>query len=350
MKWRKGVSGQGIMKDDRYSRQILFTEIGEHGQKLIRQASVLIIGCGALGTVSANNLARAGVGTIKIADRDYVELDNLQRQVLFDEDDARQRLPKAVAAVEKLRKINSDIQIEPIILDINHKNIETMINSVDLVLDGTDNMETRYLINDACIKGGIPWIYAGVVSSRGMTMAIIPGKSACFRCIMEQPPLPGSMPTCDMVGVLNGVPGVIASIQATEALKILTGHEEVGHTLIHVDLWRGRFGRVHIERNPACPTCARNKFDFLHGHSLSEAFSLCGRNAVQISPVKDSGIDMKTLKARLMPLGKVYDNGFFLSFKVGQFELIIFPEGRTMIKGTTDESIARSLYAKYIGT
>lgn len=337
------------MKKGRYSRQVLFREIGEHGQKLIQEASVLIIGCGALGTVSANHLARAGVGKIKIVDRDYVELDNLQRQILFDEEDAIRRLPKAVAAVEKLRKVNSDIQIESEVLDANPQNIESLITSVSLVVDATDNVETRYLINDTCIKNNIPWIYAGVVSSYGMTMDIIPGKSACFRCLVKSPPPPGSLPTCDMVGVLNSVPGVIASIQATEALKILIGHQDVGGNLIHVDLWTEEFGKFNIERDPNCPACGQKKFDFLHGDTFSEAFSLCGRNAVQISPLKDTRFNLKGLKERLMPLGEVDDNGFFLSFKVGQYELIIFPEGRAMVKGTTDESIARSLFAKYVG-
>ena len=337
------------MTEGRYSRQVLFSEIGEKGQKLIQKASVLIIGCGALGTVSANHLTRSGVGTIRIADRDYVELDNLQRQILFDEDDAKRRLPKAAAAAEKLKKVNSDVQIEPIILDVNPKNIESMVKSVNLVLDATDNVETRYLINDACIKNGVPWIYAGVIGSLGMTMDIIPGKSACLRCLMDQPPPPGSMPTCDMRGVLSGVPGVIASIQATEALKIIMGHHNTGNTLIHVDLWEGNFKQLHIERNPDCPACGRGKFDFLSGDTHSEAFSLCGRNAVQISILKDAKINLESLKERLRPLGEVYDNGFFLSFEVGEFELIIFPEGRAMIKGTTDESVARSLFAKYIG-
>lgn len=338
------------MKARRYSRQMLFNQIGESGQKQIQDSSVLIVGCGALGTVSANHLVRAGVGRVKIVDRDYVELENLQRQILFDEEDARSGLPKAVAAVDKLEKVNSDIQIEPFVLDVNPKNVESLVNAVDLVLDGTDNMETRFLINDACIKNGVPWIYAGVVGSEGMTMDIIPGKTACFRCLIQSPPPPGSLPTCDMVGVLNGVPGVIASIQATEALKILLGHEETGNVVHTIDLWDGEFSQFRIERYPECRTCAKKKFDFLEGNTMSEAFSLCGRNAVQISPVKESRIDLESLKGHLMPLGKVSDNGFFLCFAVDGYEFVIFPEGRTMIKGTTDESLARSLYAKYVGT
>jgi len=337
------------VKDSRYSRQVLFSEIGEHGQEMIQKASVLIIGCGALGSMSANHLARAGVGRIKIVDRDYVELDNLQRQIMFDEDDARDRLPKAIAAEKKLKMINSEIQVEPIFQDLNPANIESLVNTVDLVLDATDNIETRFLINDACIKNSVPWIYAGVIGSSGMTMNIIPGRSACFRCFNENPPPPGIMPTCDTVGVLNGAPGVIASIQATESLKFLTGQQKADSVLIYIDLWEGMFRQLNIPQKPNCPTCGQERFDFLNCDTYSETFSLCGRNAVQISPAGDSIIDLKTLKERLMPLGDVHDNGFFLSFKVSGYELNVFPEGRTMIKGTTDESIARSLFAKYIG-
>jgi len=337
------------LKDSRYSRQILFSEIGEDGQEMIQKASVLIIGCGALGTMSANHMARAGIGRIKIADRDYVELDNLQRQIMFDEDDARDRLPKVFAAEKKLKKINSEIRIEPLFQDVNPSNIEPLVCTVDLVLDATDNIETRFLINDACIKNGVPWIYGGVIGSSGMTMNIIPGKSACFRCFNENPPPPGIMPTCDTVGVLNGVPGIIASIQVTEALKILTGRQKASNVLLHIDLWESMFSQLKITQNPDCPTCGLGRFDFLSGDTYSETFSLCGRNAVQITPAGDNIIDLKTMKERLMPLGDVHDNGFFLSFKIDRYELNIFPEGRTMIKRTTDESIARSLFAKYIG-
>ncbi|MBU2498183.1 MAG: ThiF family adenylyltransferase [Proteobacteria bacterium] len=338
------------MNEGRYSRQVLFSEIGKEGQDLILKSSVLIVGCGALGTVTADHLARSGVGKLKIVDRDYVELNNLQRQILFDEEDARGRLPKAVAAAAKLRKVNSEIEIEPVVADVNPKNAESLVTSVDLVVDGTDNIETRYLINDACVKNGIPWIYGGVIGSRGMTMDILPGKTACFRCLVKNPPPHGSMPTCDMVGVLNGVPGVIASIQATEALKILIRYPGVGDGLTYVDLWGDRFSRLTMERDAACPTCVQRKFEFLQGATFSEASSLCGRNAVQISPATASEIDMERLKKRLTPLGQIEDNGFFLSFKTEGYELIIFPEGRTLVKGTNDESVARTLFAKYIGS
>lgn len=338
------------MIEGRYSRQVLFSGIGKEGQELILNSSVLVVGCGALGTVTADHLARSGIGRLKIIDRDYVELNNLQRQILFDEEDARNRVPKAVAAAEKLRKVNSEIEIEPIVADLNPKNVESLVTSVDLVVDGTDNIETRYLVNDACVKHGVPWIYAGVIGSRGMTMDILPGKTACFRCLVKNPPPHGSMPTCDMVGVLNGLPGVIASIQATEALKILIRYPEVGNGLIYVDLWNDRFSRLTMERDAACPTCVQRKFEFLQGVALSEAVSLCGRNAVQISPATTEKIAIERLKERLAPLGLIEDNGFFLSFKTEGYELIVFPEGRTLIKGTSDESVARTLFSKYIGS
>jgi molybdopterin-synthase adenylyltransferase len=337
------------MNQDRYSRQILFHEIGEDGQRRLAAAAVLIIGCGALGTVTANHLARAGVGYIRIVDRDYVELNNLQRQILFDEADALDRIPKAVAAVQKLEKINSEIRIEAIMVDANPGNIEELIEKVDLVLDATDNMEIRYLINDACVKHQVPWIYAGVIGAVGMTMNIIPGKTACFHCLMQTPPDPGTLPTCETIGVLNGAPGVIASIQAVEAMRILTGHLPTKAALIYVDLWMQEFKRLSVERSPGCPVCAGKHFDFLSGDRYSATFALCGRNAVQISLAQGHRIPIENLKSRLSALGEVTDNGYFLTFKVDAYELIIFPEGRTMIKGTTDESIARTLFAKYIG-
>jgi molybdopterin-synthase adenylyltransferase len=337
------------MNQDRYARQILFHQIGENGQQRLAAATVLIIGCGALGTVCANHLARAGVGNIRIIDRDYVELNNLQRQILFDETDALDRLPKAIAASQKLKKINSEIRIEALIADVNPGNIEDLIAGMDLVLDATDNMEIRYLINDACVKHQVPWIYAGVIGAFGMTMNIIPGKTACFRCLMQAPPEPGTMPTCETVGVLNGAPGVIASIQAVEAMKILTGHLPSGAALIYVDLWTQEFKRLSIERHPECPVCAGKHFDFLSGDRYSETLALCGRNTVQITLAPGGEFSIERLKKRLAALGEVTDNGFFLSFKVDTYELIVFPEGRTMIKGTTDESVARNLFAKYIG-
>jgi hypothetical protein len=259
-----------------------------------------------------------------------VELNNLQRQILFDEADALDRIPKAVAAVQKLEKINSEIRIEAIMVDANPGNIEELIEKVDLVLDATDNMEIRYLINDACVKHQVPWIYAGVIGAVGMTMNIIPGKTACFHCLMQTPPDPGTLPTC-------------------ETMRILTGHLPTKAALIYVDLWMQEFKRLSVERSPGCPVCAGKHFDFLSGDRYSATFALCGRNAVQISLAQGHRIPIENLKSRLSALGEVTDNGYFLTFKVDAYELIIFPEGRTMIKGTTDESIARTLFAKYIG-
>ncbi len=309
----------------------------------------MIVGCCDLGTISSNYLARAGVWRITILDRDYVELDNLQRQILYDEEDANNRVPKAVAASRTLAGINSGIQVEPVVTDVKPGNIETYIEDIDIVIDGTDNIETRYLINDVCVKQEIPWIYGGAVGSEGMTMNILPGRSACFRCLMEDPPEPGSLATCDTAGVLGGVPGLIASIQAAQALKFLAGHPLQGNLLTYVDLWEGRFVQMTLQRHEECPTCVKKDFEFLEGRAFSEAFSLCGRNAVQISAPSGRKIDSVSIKERLKGLGEVSDNGFFLLFKTGSHEIIIFPDGRAMIKGTTDESVARSLLSKYVG-
>lgn len=333
---------------ERYSRQVLFSGIGEKGQERIIASTALIVGCGALGSNIANLLVRGGVGTVKIVDRDFVELSNLQRQVLFDELDAEKRLPKAVAAVNKLGKINSGVHLEPIVRDLNIRNIESLINNVDVVLDATDNLETRYLINDACIKHGIPWVYGGVIGATGMTMDIIPGKTACLRCLAETPPAPGTAPTCETEGVVGGIPAIIASIEATEAFKIMVGHDPVGGHMIHIDLWENEYNRFQVKPHPECPACSKKQFDFLSGQLGADVFSLCGRNAVQISGRQDS-LDLEQLGARLALLGEVSNNGFFLTFIVDDYELMIFPESRVIIKGTSDETVARSLFAKYVG-
>ncbi len=334
----------------RYEKQVRLAGIGETGQSRISTAAVLIIGCGALGTHLASHIVRAGVGIVRIVDRDFVELSNLQRQVLFDETDVRRQLPKAAAAVEKLRRINSGIEIEAVISDVNSRNIENMLDRIDLVLDATDNMETRYLINDACVKHGIPWIYGGVIGTTGMTMVILPGQTACLRCLSETPPAPGVMPTCETEGVLGSVPAVIAAIQAAEALKIMVGHDPAAGELVHIDLWDNEMNRFQVHRRADCPACGRRQFDFLAGAAATEAFSLCGRNAVQIAAIADAGpLDLAGLKVRLASLGTVTDNGFFLNFKIDSYELIIFPDARTIIKGTTDEATARSLFARYVG-
>jgi molybdopterin/thiamine biosynthesis adenylyltransferase len=345
------MTEQQTASSDRYARQLLFAGIGRQGQERLLAARVAIIGCGALGTVLANNLARAGVGRLLIADRDYIELNNLQRQVLFDEDDLRQGLPKAVAAVSRLKRINSGIQLEALVEDINAENIEDIVAGVDLVLDGTDNFETRYLINDACVKAGKPWIYSGVIASYGVTMNILPGDTCCLRCVFPEMPLPGTTPTCDTAGVLNGVVGAIASIASTEALKLLVGSGKVRRSMLWMDLWENASDQVEIPRQPDCPTCGERRFEFLETLGEQRSTSLCGRDAVQVRPAgRERGrLVLAQLAERLRPVGEVSYNDFLLRFRVNGYEFTVFPDARAIIKGTDDQMLARSLYARYIG-
>lgn len=338
------------MKDmARYEKHMLLNEIGKEGQKKLLASSVAIIGCGALGSVIANALTRAGVGKIKIIDRDYVELDNLHRQILFDEEDVKKRLPKAIAAVEKLKKINSEIEVEPVIADVNPSNIEEIIKGVDLVLDGVDNMETRFLINDACVKHNIPWIYGAVIATEGMTMNILPGKTACFRCLIQKIPSPGALPTCDTAGVLNTAVNIIASLQATEAIKILAGRE-ARREAIHVDIWKATWTSIKVEKQTDCTTCGKKNFEFLDAKKQANVTVLCGRNAVQINPCTKSKISFEDLHNKLKNVvDEIIYNEYMLRFKVEDYEFIVFEDGRTIIKGIGDVSTAKSLYAKYIG-
>ena len=333
----------------RYSRQVLFGPIGVAGQEKLSKGSVTVIGLGALGTVIASNLCRAGVGHLRLVDRDFVEISNLQRQILFDEEDARRRLPKAIAAAQKLRAINSEIVIEPLIADVAAPNIEQVIAGSDLVLDGLDNMETRLLINDACVKTGTPWIYGAAVASSGATMTIVPGKTPCFRCIVDQVPPPGTMPSCETVGVLAATTGAVASIECAETLRLLTGHEPTG-SMLCIDIWGRDFRDLKIERRPDCPACGAGNFEFLTGSGTSWTTVLCGRNAVQIVPPTEQEIPLSDLQQRLARIGRVSYNGFLLSLEIGDCELVLFPTGRAIIRGTTDEAEARSLYARYVGT
>ncbi len=342
---------------DRYARQTLFAGIGRAGQDQLLASRVAVIGCGALGTVLANNLARAGVGHLTIADRDFIEANNLQRQVLFDEDDLARGLPKAVAAVEKLRRINSEIEITGLTEDINADNIEAIVASVDLVMDGTDNFETRYLLNDACIKAGKPWIYSGVIASYGVTMNILPGDTACLRCVFPEMPLPGTTPTCDTAGVLNGIVGAVASIASTEALKILLGRaEKINRAMLWMDLWENTQDQMEIPRMPDCSACGQHHYEFLDDESLGQSASLCGRNAVQVRPPRRASngngspaMDFAQLADRLREVGEVNFNDFLLRFRVDAYELTVLPDARAIIKGTDDHATARSLSARYIG-
>jgi adenylyltransferase/sulfurtransferase len=333
----------------RYSRQIFFDRIGEKGQKRLLKSKVAIIGCGALGTVIANNLARAGIGNIVIIDRDFVELDNLQCQILFDEDDVKNSIPKAIAAVNKLKKINSTINLEAKVCDVNSDNIESFIKDVDLVLDALDNMETRFLINEACVKNNIPWVYGGVIGSIGATRTIIPNKTPCFQCVVEELPSPGTLPTCDTVGVVNTVTNVIASIETTEALKILTGNTKINRDLIFIDMWELSFEKVKIRKKRDCRICGKRSFKMLEAKETSLTTRFCGRDAIQIRVPQGRALSLERLKSSLKRVGEVSFRGYLLSFKVNSYELIIFPDARVIVKGTRDETIARSLYAKYIG-
>jgi len=333
----------------RYEKHMLLSEIGREGQRKLLESSIAIIGCGALGSVMASSLARAGVGKIKIVDRDYVELDNLHRQVLFDEEDVKKRLPKAVAAAEKLKKIDSEIEVETVIADVNPSNIEEIIKDVDLVLDGVDNMETRFLINDACIKHNIPWVYGAVIATEGMTMNILPGKTACLRCLIQKIPPPGALPTCDTAGVLNTAVNIIASLQATEAIKILAGRE-ARKEAIHVDVWKATWTSIKVEKQADCTTCGKKIFEFLDAKKQANVTVLCGRKAVQINPSMKSKISFEDLHNKLKNVvDEITYNEYMLRFKVEEHEFIVFEDGRTIIKGVGDVSTAKSLYAKYIG-
>jgi len=336
---------------DRYARQTLFGPIGKQGQERLQASTVTIIGCGALGTALANNLCRAGVGHLVIADRDYIELNNLQRQILFDEEDITRRLPKAIAAAEKLRRINSETTIEPLVEDINADGIEALVEDTDLVLDATDNFETRYLLNDVCVKYDRPWIYSGVIASYGVTMNIVPGDTACLRCVFPEMPLPGTTPTCDTAGVLNGIVGVITGVASTEALKILLKSEKLSRAMFWMDVWENTSERIELPRQADCPTCSQHNYEFLDALSGTSSTSLCGRNAVQVrNGRRGIALNLSELAERLRPVGEVSYNDFLLRFCVDTYELTVFPDGRAIIKGTDDEQIARSVYARYIGT
>lgn len=344
---------------DRYARQTLFAGIGREGQERLLASRVAIIGCGALGTVLANNLARAGVGQLIIADRDFIEANNLQRQVLFDEDDIARNLPKAAAAAEKIRRVNSTITVEPLVEDINADNIESIVARVDLVMDGTDNFETRYVINDACIKAGRPWVYSGVIASYGVTMNILPGVTPCLRCVFPEMPLPGTTPTCDTAGVLNGIVGTIASIASNEALKILLQRDEkINRAMLWMDLWENTHDQIELPRMPNCPACDQGQYEFLEAEESSQGTSLCGRNAVQVRPPRHASngdgngarLDLAGLASRLQEVGEVSHNEFLLRLRVDSYELTLFPDARAIIKGTDNPALARSLYARYIGS
>jgi molybdopterin/thiamine biosynthesis adenylyltransferase len=335
---------------EKYSRQILFEGIGLNGQERLLGSSAVVAGCGAIGAATANLLARAGVGRIRIVDRDFVEGSNLQRQTLFDESDAREALPKAVAAERKLRAINSSVTVEGLVADINPRNVEELLNNFDLILDGTDNFETRFLINDFAVKSGKPWIYGAAVASYGLTMTILPGKTACLACLLEgAEAVTGMEDTCDTIGVVGPIVNLIASLQIAEAMKLLSGNHEALHgRLISADVWTGYFQSVRVERNPDCRCCSRHDFCYLQGQAQPH-ITMCGRDSVQIHE-RNRALDLGALRQRLShTVTGVRQNDFLLRFRVAPYEMTVFSDGRAIVKGTTDPAVARSLYARYIG-
>ncbi|HEY0321959.1 MAG TPA: ThiF family adenylyltransferase [Pyrinomonadaceae bacterium] len=337
--------------NERYSRQILFEGIGRRGQERLLASSVLIIGCGALGTAHAEALARAGVGHLRLVDRDFIEPSNLQRQTMFTERDAQERLPKSVACARHISEINSEIEVEAEVADVNQTNVERLIDGCELVLDGTDNFSTRYLINDACVKHNKSWIYGAAVSSYGVTMTVRPHVTPCLRCVFEEAPQAGSAPTCDTAGVIMPIISLVSAVQVSEALKLLVGETESLHnSLMQFDVWRNEWRRIALGKpNADCPTCALGGYEALDALGGGFAAVLCGRDAIQISPPRTTAIDFERLAERLRASGEVNVNPYTLRFRVGDYELTVFRDARSIIRGTDDVNHARSLYARYIG-
>jgi molybdopterin-synthase adenylyltransferase len=334
--------------DDRYSRQVLFQEIGAEGQKKLSQSRVVIVGCGATGSALASLLTRSGVGTLRILDRDYVEPSNLQRQMLFDENDARESVPKAIAAARQIARFNSQIVVEPHVADLIPANVDSLLGGCDLILDGTDNFETRYLINDYAVKNSAAWIYVAAVGSYAVTLNVLPGETACLACIFPESPR-GTVETCETAGILNSAVGLVASIAATEALKFLVGaRTKMRRTLFSWDVWTNE--RAELAATHPRAGCRACLGDFVHlaGEGRPH-ITLCGRNSVQIHE-RQRPVDFAELSTRLQPHGNVRHNEFVLKFWLEPYEMTLFPDGRAIIKGTTDTAIARSLYARFVGS
>jgi adenylyltransferase/sulfurtransferase len=337
----------------RYDRQARFAPLGEKGQQQLAKARALVCGCGALGSVVAETLVRAGVGFVRIVDRDFLELNNLQRQVLFDEQDVADGLPKAIAASNKLSRINSEVQIEPVVADVTHHNISELASDVDMLLDGTDNFAIRFLLNDFAVKTDKPWVYGGCIGAEGQTMTILPRETACLACLMSDAPPPGTTPTCDTAGIIAPIIGVIASIESAEALKILSGHREaVGRRLTIIDLWDNQVRSVDLSRlreNSDCRVCKHQEFAWLSGERGSTSAVLCGRNAVQLSATAGATASLDEIASRLAGVGSIQRNAFLLRLTVDGYVLTVFPDGRTIVGGTDDIATARTLHARYIG-
>jgi adenylyltransferase/sulfurtransferase len=341
-------------KLDRYARQMRYAPLGAAGQQRLAAGRVLVCGCGALGSVIANTLARSGVGYLRIVDRDFLELNNLQRQVLYDEQDVADGWPKAIAAAAKLRKINSQITIEPLVTDVSYINVLELTDGIDVIVDGTDNFETRMLLNDVALKRRVPWVYGGCLGAEGQTMTIVPGETACLRCLMQDTPPPGTTPTCDTAGILSPIINVIASLQAAETLKLLSGNRQAASPYLTViDVWDNRVRQINLaslRTAGQCPGCDQRQYPWLSGERASHSAILCGRNAVQLSPPPGESLSLATLADKLASVGQVTHNRYLLRAAIGDYVLTVFPDGRAIIGGTDDLAVARSVYARYIGS
>jgi len=347
------VDQMGETTSSRYDRQARFAPLGAEGQERLKAARVLVCGCGALGSVLAETLVRSGVGFVRIVDRDFVELNNLQRQVLYDEKDAAEGLPKAVTAATKLRQINSEVEIDAVVADVTHLNIDRLAGDVDAIVDGTDNFATRFLLNDFAVKHAKPWVYGGCIGAEGQSMTILPGDTACLACLMVDVPPPGTTPTCDTAGIIAPIVNTIASIEAAEALKILSGHTAaVSRKLTIIDLWDNQFRQVDLTKlrdGGDCRVCKHREFVWLAGERGDASAVLCGRNAVQLSAAPGTEVSLPELATRLDGVGRVQQNAFLLRLYVNEFVLTVFPDGRTIVSGTNDIATARSVQARYIG-
>jgi molybdopterin/thiamine biosynthesis adenylyltransferase len=342
----------GAPLSSRYSRQALFFPNGLGDQARLGMARVALVGCGALGTVVAGLLVRAGVGFLRIVDRDFIELSNLQRQTLFDEDDVLDALPKAVAAARKLARVNSEVVVEPAAHDLSADSVDRLLSDVSLVVDGTDNFETRYLVNDYCVRERKPWIYSAIVASYGVTMTVLPSQTPCLRCVFPDPSSPGTTASCDTAGVIGPIAGLIGSLAAAEALKLLIGAtDRLRPGLFWLDLWNNTLQETLLTEPVAgCPTCQQRRFDYLDAPASGHTATLCGRSAVQVRPVGSTGaVRFDELGPRLARVGQVAWNEYLLRFSIDELELILFPDARAIVKGTNDPAIARGLYARYIG-
>lgn len=339
---------------NRYSRQMRFAPLGEAGQRRLGGSRVLVCGCGALGSAIANTLVRAGVGAVRMVDRDYLELSNLQRQVLYDEADVAAGLPKVVAAANKLRAINSEVEIDPVVADVTHRNIAELADDCDVLVDGADNFEVRFLLNDYCLSSGKPWVYGGVIGAEGQSMTIVPGETACLACLLSEPPPAGATPTCDTAGVLAPAVNLIAAIQSAEALKLLSGNRvALSRRLAMVDLWENRLRHVDLAKlseSDACRACGQRDFVWLDGRRGSKSAILCGRNAVQIRPDVDKKLDLDAIAQSLTGVAQVFVNDYLLRAETGEYMLTLFPDGRAIVAGTDDVGVARGVLAQWVGS